>query len=210
VREEDGKFNTNQPEQQHLVEMGGTWSPTSNFMVTSLLGVESSWHNSEFADFNEDNYPILFTVWYAPSNRLSLTTGYAFLSNWIDQDITIGFQDNPTETTQWNYDGYNQLFNISANYAWTPTTQLVGGFEWDRGSNVFSVPPSPAGANWSALPSFSDVIVETTRINVGIDHEFTPAMNAYFRYVYFDYEDESSDYGSGTANMFLAGLTMLH
>ncbi len=209
VREEDGKFNTNQPEQQHLVEMGGTWSPTSNFMVTSLFGIENSWHNSQYANFDEDNYPILFTVWYAPTNRLSFTTGYAFLSNWIDQDITIGFQDNPTETTQWNYDGYNQLFNIGGNFACTATTQLVGGFEWNRGSNSFTVPPSPAGANWSALPSFSDVLVETTRINVGIDHEFTPAMNAYFRYVYFDYEDLSSGYDSGTTNMFLAGLTVL-
>jgi hypothetical protein len=210
VGQEDGRFNSNQPEQQHLVELGGTWSPTSNFMVTTLFGIENSWHNSQYADFDEDNYPILFTIWYAPTNRLSFTTGYAFLSNWIDQNVTIGFQNNPTETTQWNYDGYNQLFNISGNYAWSQKTQLVGGVEWNEGSNSFTVPPSPAGANWTALPTFSDVAVETTRINVGIDHEFTPAANAYFRYVYFDYDDQSANIYSGTTNMFLLGMTMLH
>ena len=80
---------------------------------------------------------------------------------------------------------------------------------WDRGLNVVSVPPSIAGADWTLLPSFSDVIVETTRINLGVDHEFGPSTSAYFRYVHFDFEDLSTDFNSGTTNMFLAGLTML-
>ncbi len=209
VRAADGKFNTNQPEQVHRIELGGTWNPAPNFMATSMFGIENSWHHSRFAHFDEDNYPILLTLWYAPTARLSLTGGYAFLSNWIDQDITIGFLNNPTETTQWNYDGYNNLFSCTANYAYSPRTQLIGRVEWDRGSNVFSVPPSPAGADWSALPSFSDVIVETTRINLGIDHEFGPSANGYFRYVHFDYDDLSDGFNTGTTNMFLVGLTML-
>ncbi len=206
VREADGRFNTNQPTQQHRVELGGTWSPSANFMATGSFGIENSWNNSPYANFNEDNYPIVVTVWYAPTTRWSLTGGYAFLSNWIDQDITIGFQNNPTETTPWNYDGYNNLFSISANYAWTPCTQLVAGIEWDRGSNLFTVPASPAGADWTALASFSDVIAETTRINVGVDHKFAPSTSAYFRYLYFDYRDLSANLDSGTANFFLAGV----
>lgn len=79
------------------------------------------------------------------------------------------------------------------------------GFEWNRGSNVFSVPPSTAGANWSALPSYSNVIVETMRIHLGIGHEFSPAMRGYFRYVQFDYEGLTANYNNGTANSFLAG-----
>ncbi len=209
VREADGKFNTNQPEQQHRIELGGTWSPTSNFIATGLFGIENSWHDSQYADFDENNYPILFTLWYAPTDRLSLTGGYAYLSNWIDQKITIGFLDNPTETTQWNYGGYYNLVSCTANYAYSQRTQLVGGIEWNRGSNEFSVPTSPAGADWSALPTYSNVIVETTRINLGVDREFSRSLSGYFRYVHFDYEDLSVDYNSGTTNMFLAGLTML-
>ncbi len=209
VGQADGRFNTNQPEQLHRIELGGTWNPQPNFVATALFGIENSWNHSQFANFDEDNYPILFTAWYAPTDRLSLTGGYAFLSNWIDQDITIGFLNNPTETTQWNYDGYNNVVNVAASYAYSSRTQLVGSVEWDRGSNVFSVPPSPAGADWTALPSFSDVIVETTRINLGVDHEFGPSMDAYFRYVHFDFEDLSTNFNSGTTNMFLAGLTIL-
>ncbi len=209
VREADGKFNTNQPQQDHRIEIGGTWSPAPNFLATGLFGIENSWNHSQYADFDEDNYPIVCTLWYAPTARFSLTGGYAYLSNWINQDITIGFLNSPTETTQWNYGGYNNLFSCSANYAYSPRTQLVGGVEWDRGSNAFSVPASTAGANWTALPSFSDVLVETTRINLGIDHEFRRSMSGYFRYVHFNYDDLSMPYNNGTTNMFLAGLTML-
>lgn len=210
VRENDGRLNTNQPEQEHLVEIGGTWSPASNFVASAQFGMENTWHHSPFANFDEDNYPITCTVWYAPTQRLSLTGGYAYFSNWIDQDITIGFRDVVTETTQWDYAGKNQLFSIGANYAWTPCTQLVCGFEWDRGTNIFSVPPSPAGADWSLLPFLSDVIVETTRINAGFDHQISPATDCYFRYVLFDYQDDAATFNSGTAHMFLAGLTWIH
>ncbi len=206
----DGQFNTNQPEQDHGVEIGGTWSPTPYFMTTAQFGIQNSWNHSPDVYFDEDNYPILFTIWYAPTSRWSMTGGYAYFSNWIDQDITIGFRNNPTETTRWNYEGYNELVSFSSNYAWTACTQLVGGVEWNRGNNVFSVPPSTAGADWTLLPTFSDVIVQTTRVHVGVDHEFGKSMNWYFRYVYFDYNDVAMDYNSGTANMFLAGVTMLH
>lgn len=210
VRTADGKFNTNQPEQVHRIEIGGTWHPKSNLLATFLFGIENSWHHSQYANFDEDNYPIMTTLWYAPTERLTVSLGYAFLSNWIDQDITIGFLDNPTETTQWNYDGYSNLVSCHTSYAYSPRTNLVGGVEWNRGSNVFAVPASPAGADWTALPTFSDVIVETTRVNVGVDHEFRPLMTAYFRYVLFDYDDRSVDYNSGRANMFLGGLSWLH
>lgn len=207
VRAADGRFNTNQPEQLHRIELGGTWSPMSNLIATCMFGIENSWNDSEYADFDEDNYPILFTLWYAPTKRLSLTGGYAFLSNWIDQDITIGFLNSPTETTQWNYGGTYNFVSVAANYAYSKRTQLVSGFEWGRGNNAFSVPPSVAGADWSALPSFSDVIVETRRINVGLDHQFRPSFGSYFRYIHFDYEDESEDFNSGTADMFLGGVS---
>jgi hypothetical protein len=35
-------------------------------------------------------------------------------------------------------------------------------------------------------------------------------MNVYFRYVYFDWDDISADLDSGTAHMFLAGLTLVY
>lgn len=214
VREYNGRFNTNQPEQMHITDVGYTWSPTTNFMTTSQVSIVNSWNDSQYADFTENNYPMSFTAWWAPTCRLSFTGGYAYSSNWIDQDITLGFTTPDvapppvvTETTRWAYAGQNHLISFSAHYAWTDNVQLLGGYEYDRGTNTFVVPASPAGADWSLLPSFADVIVETQRLTAGIDYQPMARTNLYFRYVFFDYNDISDNLYSGTSHMFLGGAT---
>lgn len=203
-----GTFNSSLPEQVHSVEIGGTWTPASNFMTSVQFTVENSWHRSEFANFTEDNYPVVCTVWYAPTQRLSLTGGYSYFSNWIDQDITLGANrgdPNETETTRWDYAGENHLVSLNATYAWTECVQLVGGYEWNRGSNVFSLPPSPVGADWSLLPFLSDVVVETQRLTAGVDWQPYCKTDVYFRYILFDYDDLSAGRDSGISHMVLAG-----
>jgi hypothetical protein len=208
-----GTFNSKLPEEEHIVEIGGTWAPAENFMTTAQFNFINSWHRSEFANFSEDDYPMVVTVWYAPTHRLSLTSGYAFLSNWIDQDITLGAnRGDPTEieTTRWNYAGENHLVSLGANYAWTPRVQLIGGYEFNRGSNTFDIPLSPHaadGVDWSTVEEVADVIVETHRVTAGVDWQPYRDMNVYLRYIFFDYDDISADVTSGTAHMVLAGAT---
>lgn len=212
IREANGRFNTNQPEQEHRVELGGTWQPQDNFMATVEFDIVNTWNDSQYADFTENNYPINCTLWYAPTERLSLSGGYAYFSNWIDQDITLGYRFNvadQTETTRWSYGGQAHVLSLNAHYAWTPTVQLVGGYEWTHGSNVFSVPPSPAAADWSLLPSLSDVIVEIQRFTAGVDWQRSANVNLYCRYIFNDYNDISASYESGTAHMVLAGATVV-
>lgn len=206
-----GTFNTKLPEEEHIVEIGGTWAPAANFMTTAQFNFLNSWHHSEFANFSEDDYPMVVTVWYAPTHRLSLTSGYAFYSNWIDQDITLGAnRGDPTEieTTRWDYVGKNHLVSVGANYALTPCMQLIGGYEFNHGSNTFNIPPSPhPGVDWSTVQAVADVIVETHRMTAGVDWQPYRDTNLYLRYIFFDYQDISADLYSGTSHMALAGAT---
>jgi hypothetical protein len=206
-----GTFNTRLPEEEHIVEIGGTWTPAVNFMTTTQFNFVNRRHRSEFANFTEDDYPIVFTTWYAPTHRLSMTGGYAFYSNWIDQDITLGAnRGDPTEieTTRWDYAGENHLVSLGANYAWTSNVQLIGGYEFNRGSNTFDIPPSPhPGVDWTAVEQVADVIVETHRVTAGVDWQPTCDMTVYVRYIFFDYGDIGADRDSGTAHMALAGAT---
>jgi hypothetical protein len=180
-------------------------------MTTAQFTIENSWHDSQYANFTENNYPMVVTVWYAPTYRWSFTSGYAYFSNWIDQDITLGANrgdPTETETTEWKYAGENHLVSFNANYALSECVQLVGGYEWDRGTNTFRVPVSAHaadGVDWSLLPFLSDVVVETQRLTAGIDWQPYRHMNFYLRYIYFDYDDISSDLDSGTSHMALAG-----
>jgi hypothetical protein len=208
VREANGRLNTNQPEELHWVDIGGTWTPDPTFMASAQFSVMNSWHDSEFADFDEQSYPFFLTLWYSPTHRWSVTGGYGFYSNAINQDITLGFFHDAagqTETTRWDYDGEYHVFSLNGTYGLTPAVQLVAGYEWVSGTNVFSVPPSPAGANWSALPSFSDIDVDTQRFTAGMDWRAYRDMSVYFRYIFFDYNDPANVYEDGTAHMALAG-----
>jgi hypothetical protein len=208
-----GTFNTMLPEEENIVELGGSWMPTANFMTTTQFNIVNRRHRSEFANFTEDDYPITFTTWYAPTHRLSFTGGYAFYSNWIDQDITLGAnRGDPTEieTTRWDYAGESHLVSLGANYAWTSNVQLISGYEFNRGSNTFDIPPSPHAANgvdWTTVEQVADVIVETHRVTAGVDWQPAYNMNLYLRYIFFDYGDISADLTSGTAHMVLAGGT---
>ena len=209
-----GAFNSSLPEQVDGVEIGGTWTVAENLMVTAQFTIENSWQHSQYANFNENDYPMVFTVWYAPTCRLSLTGGYAYFTNWIDQDITLGANRGipaDTETTRWNYAGKDELVSFNAAYAVSDCVQLVGGYEWNRGSNSFGVPTSPHaadGVNWSLLPSLSDVVVETNRVTAGVDWQPYPYMNLYCRYILFDYNDLSSGQDTGITHMALGGASV--
>ncbi|MEX2286632.1 MAG: hypothetical protein WD648_06045 [Planctomycetaceae bacterium] len=219
VRESNGRFNTNQPEQEHGVDLGATWNPASNFMTSVQFSIVNSWNHSEYQsgapsnqpiDFIEQDYPVVYTVWYAPTNDLSFSGGYAYYSNWIDQDMTTGFRQSPIETSRWEYEGKAHVVNFQTTYSWTPRVKLTGGCDWTSGSNAFTVPPSTTGADWSQLASFSDVIVRTMRYNAGFDYLWRDDVTLYFRYNFFDYEDKSEDFDSGTAHFFLAGASAIY
>lgn len=201
-------FNSNQPEQDHIIDVGGTWQPVDNFLATAKFSFINRWHDSQYANFSEDNYPFMLTTWYAPTDRLSLTGGYGYFNNWIDQDITIGWRSNPLETTNWSYGGENHIVTLNANYVLTQTVQVMCGYEYNRGDNAFAAPASTTGADWSLLPSYSDVVVETQRWTAGVDWHPYRRTNVFARYVYFDYNDIASSIDSGTSHMALGGASV--
>lgn len=116
-RATNGDTNTNQPEQSNLIEIGGTWMPATNFMLSATVGLEArnhdSLHTNFFQAFNvfhnnprengfdEYTYPIVLSAWYAPTEKWSLNGGYASFNNSIEQLIALGDQygDNLLNTT---------------------------------------------------------------------------------------------------------------
>ncbi|MHC4399366.1 MAG: hypothetical protein ACYTG0_06785 [Planctomycetota bacterium] len=203
-----GFSNTNLPEEENLIQFGGTWMPASNFLATATVGLQDRHHHSEVADFEEDNYPMTFTLWYAPAPKWSLSAGYGFYSTWIDQDITFP-SDTPGvsvgDTRPWSYGGRGDVVSLGGSYGWTQRLTLSGGLQLVRTRDAID-PLAP----WPDLGQNFDVIVNRTRVTGGIDWCLREDVSSYFRYLFEDYEDKSTPFNSGSAHMFLAGLTVAY
>lgn len=203
-----GITNTNLPELEQLVEIGGAWAPAPQFIANVNAGIQNRSHSSSAAEFEEDNYPVTISLQYAPTYDLTFNAGYGTYSNWIDQDVWLP-GDNPAvdrwDRMTWSYGGRSRILSLGAGYAWTPRITLSGGVEFVWARNIVD-PLQP----WPDLPEYFDVIVNTTRINTGIDFWVRDGISGYFRYVFGDYEDKSVDYNSGTAHLFLVGATVVY
>ncbi|MDC0936005.1 hypothetical protein OAS39_06940 [Pirellulales bacterium] len=196
----NGEINTGLPTHEHLVEIGGTWTPVDNFLLTGTFGFEDRSNNSRVANFQENDYPIVVTAWYAPEPRWIFSGGLALFSNGIDQDVTLGALSDPI-TSSWNYRGRSDEINLGTTYVWNDRLTLSAGFAFVRGSNRFTTP-----ATTPDLSPFSEVLVETTRWTSGLDYQLSSRSDFYFRYQFFDYDDKAQEFNSGTANMFLTGI----
>jgi hypothetical protein len=193
--------NTSLPTQTHRLDFKNTWAPSPTFLLTGQFGVINGWNSSDVANFQENNYDLVFTTWYAPTPRWSVSAGMAFYSNWIDQDITLGTRSNPL-TLPWEYGGRSDLINFGTTYAWTRRMTLSATVDFVNARNAFD-PLSP----WPDLPSYSDVQVETTRFTGGIDYAVGQNASCYLRYQAFDYADQAAFFDSGRAEMLLLGGT---
>ncbi len=234
AHEPNGVTNSSLPDSVDLVDLQGTWYPSDNFLVSATFGIENRSQTSNRANFEEDNYPIIATAWYAPTSKWSVSGGYGYFSNWISQDITLGDQTDrwvdkgsywrhylDPATTRWDYGGTSQVVNVGTRYDYTRCLTLMGNVEWSRSRNSFVSPSAdpynlagagqspdfPVTPDWSDLPGLSDVLVETTRFTAGVDYLLSDSFTCFFRYNFFDYEDKSVNRNSGTAHLFLAGLS---
>ncbi|MHB8972213.1 MAG: hypothetical protein ACYC3X_20480 [Pirellulaceae bacterium] len=197
--------NTNRPTSEDMVSLDTTWLAADNLMTTASVSLENRQNHSSVADFVENNYPITVTFWYAPRPPWSISGGYGFFSNWIDQDIYFPSDTpevEPLDRQQWNYGGRGQTMSFGSSYAWTERLTFSGSLQW-----VWALDAIEPLAPWPDLPSYSDVQVNTRRYTCGIDWSANKHISAYLRYIYEEYDDVTASYNSGRAQMVLAGLT---
>jgi hypothetical protein len=187
VRGSNGTTNSSLPTQTDLIEIGGTWSPAYNLMATATLGIQNRSQHSAVANFDEDSYPLTVTLWYAPAQALSFSTGYAWSTNWIQQDITLGddFADGAVYapvTRTWNYGGRNEVWSLGARYAWTRNLRLRADARYVRGHNAIASTVFDEPYAW-------------------------PEIAARVQDDYLDYGDDVRPGNDGSAHLFLAGLS---
>ncbi|MEI8373720.1 MAG: hypothetical protein WCJ35_12905 [Planctomycetota bacterium] len=204
--------NSSLPEHENLVEIGGTWMPSDRVLLNGWIEVDIR-QSSGRAIFDEQSYPMGVNGWYRPTNKLTISGGFAYYSNWINQNINFGTPNDSgdpdlgTVLSQWNYGSRAEVFNLGCSYACTKRLKLVSSTEYVKGIQSASLASGPAFL--SDVLSYSKQDVRTTRVTVGADYQLKPRIGTYFRYLLFDYNDSTNSYKSGTSNMFLGGLSAI-
>jgi hypothetical protein len=225
---QNGIFNTPLPQQDHIVEMGFNWHPSDRLLCSASLGIERGDNHSSPAtvgdpatpqniNFDEENYPMSFNVWYGASDKLSFSAGYAVYSNFVAQDIVIGNDPVPYSggvrippvVGHWAYGGRAQVVSLGSRYIASDRLTFTGDLEWVRGHDVIgdsttSFPSS--GFTLTDLGSYSQVINETTRLSVGADCVLRPRVVTFMRYELYNFRDVAPGYQSGLAQGVLGGL----
>jgi hypothetical protein len=222
----NGVFNSILPQYDNIVEIGFNWVPSDWLVFNACIGVEKGENHQVFGaqtwehiNFDEENYPMSFNVWYAANQKLSFSAGYAVYSNFVGQDINVADQSTYTGsnaasaaapvTGRWNYGGRAQVINVGSQYSANDRLIFMGQIEWIRGNNAISNSPMvfPGNVVVTDLGTYSEVLNETTRFTVGMDWKITPRIVNYYRYELYDFKDIAPGYQSGTAQGILGGLS---
>jgi hypothetical protein len=222
-RADSGELNSNQPQQQHIIEFGETWTPNTKFGLFADQQLDVSWHQSDnpglstnHIRFDEQSYAFQTTFWYSVTKDLSLLASAAFFNNWLNQNIVLGTDYvEPGQppgrlitpiTRPWQYGGVSDLVNFRVTYLAASNVRLTGGYEYVLGQDqIFN---GGFADLWPDLPNYSRVEVVTQRIFGGIDWSPRERMNLYFRYNYYAFKDHNAPYNNGTLHMFLFGSSV--
>jgi len=212
VRGSNGITNTSLPTDTHLVEIGGTWTPAANLLANLTFGVQNRFQDSPVADFDEDSYPLTVSVWYAPAPALSFSAGYAYLTNWVRQAITLGddFNDGAAcspAARNWDYGGRSEVWSLGSSYAWTRRLLLHGNLQYVRGRNEIGSTVFDDSYVWPEIAELARDAMDSTRLSAGFDYRLHAGATSYFRYNYLDYGDSAQTTTDGSAHLFLAGLS---
>jgi hypothetical protein len=219
VQEPNGMTNTLLPQHDHIVEVGFNWVPADWFVANATIGVERGDNHSQYAQFDEENYPMSFSVWYAATKKLSVSAGYSVYSNFFAQDISVADQStyagnaaNATKpvTGPWKYGAEAHVITLGADYMLSQRIRLTGQFEWVRGRNqVNSSTMFFPSTLVTTLGSYSDVINETTRLTMGVDYKLRPRVVTYARYELYNFNDVAPGYQTGLAQGILGGFSAM-
>ncbi len=189
--------------------------------------------NSLPINFTENSFPYSVSLAYIPTgSKWTFAGGYADYTDLISQLITLG-DDYPAPApsvagsninplqTRWGYLGEAEVFDLAATYRWSKDVKLTAAAQWTHGIDTISplgIYPGPfpnigAGSssyNLTALPGYSRVVVDTIRVQAGIDWQVREHLSTFFRYQYYNFDDPTQPYETGIANGFLVGINWIH
>jgi hypothetical protein len=199
----NGLVQTSLPQKEDEMYGSVNWSPLYNLTLSTSLRYTDS--RSSRYDSDEDLWEYVISLWYVPTERLTLTGSYTLSKTTVDSFGTLKtyhLTDPKSLFTYDNfpYDGRSRACYFSATYLLTHRITISGDVTWIDSTADFD--KKIAGRN---LGSYSDLSIGQLDSSLGIAYACTNRLTLNARFVYREYNDHETDYYDGKINMVSIG-----
>jgi hypothetical protein len=197
-------MQTSLPTRKDEVQFSFNWNPRGNLSLSSTIRYEDSESSRYYID--EERLEMIFSIWFAPSDRLMLTGSYSV----IDTDINTrsvyktyhreGLSDFLLDRSI-PYDDRSSCYNLTLNYRFSRKIALIGNLTFTDSNADFD-----SRIDNSNIGQFSDLHIERLDASIGMDYLYKPNLSFYSRYNYRDYNDREVNDLDGEAHVISFGV----
>ncbi|NIM58024.1 MAG: outer membrane beta-barrel protein [Candidatus Aminicenantes bacterium] len=180
----------------HLVSAGVSVIPANRFALTANYFYNSG--KNDQIDSSQKRHNIVFSLWYALTNKVSITAAYTYLNEKIVNSLIYG--------TQYEYQGqriaredkdvpYNKnvnVFLVALDYRLSDNFSIFGDFSMTIGkSDWVSTGIEGIEEDTSGLADLSDQDIAHYRISAGADYFLMKNVSVFGKWKYEDYKDKA-------------------
>lgn len=84
---------TNRPDTVHEGSLSTTWSPSPRFSATAFVRVKNESNDLNKTTWKQETYVPGVSLWYAPSDKVSMTLAYTYLKQTTENSMCQGLYD---------------------------------------------------------------------------------------------------------------------
>jgi hypothetical protein len=197
-------MQTSLPTRKDEVQFSFNWNPRGNLSLSSTIRYEDSESSRYYID--EERLEMIFSIWFAPSDRLMLTGSYSV----IDTDINTrsvyktyhreGLSDFLLDRSI-SYDDRSNCYNLTLNYRFSRKIALISNLTFTDSNADFD-----SRIDNKNIGQFSDLHIERLDASIGMDYLYKPNLSFYSKYNYRDYNDREVNDLDGEAHIISFGV----
>ncbi len=196
---------TSLPTRRDELQLALNWTPRGNLSFSSTIRYGDS-ESSRYV-IDEERLEMIFSMWYAPNDRLMLTASYSLIDTDIDTRAIYKTYHRSGSLSDYlfdrsvPYDDSSHCYNLTINYRLSKRVALTGSATYVDSSADYD-----SYINTKNIGKFSDLNIERLDTALGLDYLYKPNLSFYTRYNYRDYDDREVSDLDGEAHIISFGV----
>jgi hypothetical protein len=200
-----GLVQTSLPEREATYYATVTWSMLYNLTLNTNLRY-ANLRDSRYGS-DEDQWEYCLSLWYVPTERLTLTGAYTLAENTVNsygalKTYHLNGAEGLFEYNTIPYDSRSQTWSLSAACRLTAQTTLTGDVAY-----IDSIADFDKHIDGQNIGNFSDLSIGQMQTSLGIVYACNKHLTLHSRFMYRKYNDNEQNYFDGHFNMLSVGAS---